>query len=156
MHADYRPGMMNMKRKIFFAVPLVFTVISASAGTLENGTWRPDGCGPVPETPAIVSSSADAFNQSIAAVNEWREKLRAFDECMINEANQDGAAIAEAAKAHQQRYQDASARLSDELAAARDQFEGKSMSNGAGGVGGTGGGAGIGPQGWPGGGGSMP
>lgn len=61
----------------FFAASFALAgAFTANAGVLENGSWSASGCGAMPETPVIDSSSADAFNRSIGAINAWQKKCR--------------------------------------------------------------------------------
>ena len=122
-----------MKRIVLFAAPVMLAVtFAANAGTLNNESWSPNGCGAMPEAPAVNSNSVDTINQSIAAVNDWQKQLQAYDECMIREANADTAVIANSAKAQQTQYRRASEKITAEVAAGREKFSRESSSTGAG------------------------
>ena len=122
-----------MKRIVLFAASVMLAVtFAANAGTLNNESWSPNGCGAMPEAPAVNSNSVDTINQSIAAVNDWQKLLQAYDECMIREANADTAVIANSAKAQQTQYRGASEKITAEVAAGREKFSHESSSTGAG------------------------
>lgn len=122
-----------MKRIVLFAAPVMLAVtFAANAGTLNNESWSPNGCGAMPEAPAVNSNSVDTINQSIAAVNDWQKLLQAYDECMIREANADTAVIADSAKAQQTQYRGASEKITAEVAAGREKFSRESSSTEAG------------------------
>ncbi|MEO8996680.1 MAG: hypothetical protein ABI284_04440, partial [Nitrosospira sp.] len=70
----------------FFVLTAAFT---ANAGVLENGNWSASGCGAIPETPVIDSSSAEAFNRSVGTINAWQKQMQVYHDCMIKEANAD-------------------------------------------------------------------
>jgi len=110
-------------KRILLAVSIALTILfTANAGSLNNGSWSPSGCGARPEAPNIDSNSVDTLNQSIVAVNAWQKQLQTYDECMIKEANADVAAISNAANAQQVQYREASTKINTELAAAKDKF----------------------------------
>jgi hypothetical protein len=112
-----------MKPIVLLAVPITLAVMfAANAGTLNNGSWSPSGCGAMPAAPNVNSSNIDSLNRSITAVNDWQKQLQIYDQCMIREANADTAAISNAANAEQVRYREASARINAELASGRDRL----------------------------------
>lgn len=120
-----------MKRIVLLASPAMFAVaFAANAGTLDNGNWSPSGCGTLSEAPGVDSSSIDAINQSIAAVNEWQKQVQSYDECMIKEANADTSAIANSANAKQTQYREASKKINADAAAGREKFGRQSSSPG--------------------------
>jgi hypothetical protein len=122
-----------MKRITLLVVPIMLAVtFAANAGTLNDGSWSPSGCGTMPEAPAVNSGSADTVNKSIAAVNNWQKQLQTYDECMIREANADAATIANSAKAQQKRYHETSEKIAAEVTAVREKFDRESSSTGAG------------------------
>ncbi|MGH8763094.1 MAG: hypothetical protein ACREUR_07660 [Nitrosospira sp.] len=112
-----------MKPIVLLAVPITLAVMfAANAGTLNNGSWSPSGCGAMPAAPNVNLSNIDSLNRSITAVNDWQKQLQIYDQCMIREANADTAAISNAANAEQVRYREASARINAELASGRDKL----------------------------------
>ena len=120
-----------MKRIVLLASPAMLAVaFAANAGTLNNGNWSPSGCGTLSEAPAVDSSSIDAINQSIAAVNEWQKQVQSYDECMIKEANADTSTIANSASAKQTQYREASKKINADAAAGREKFGRQSSSPG--------------------------
>jgi hypothetical protein len=126
-------GKYIVKRMVLLAVPVALAATFAvNAGTLNNGSWSPSGCGAMPEAPAVNSSSADTINKSIAAVNDWQKQLQTYDECMIREANADTASIANSANAQQTRYREASKKINAELTTGREKFTRESSSTGSG------------------------
>ncbi|ARO88379.1 hypothetical protein EBAPG3_011680 [Nitrosospira lacus] len=120
-----------MKRIVLLTSPaLIAVALGANAGTLNNGSWSPGGCGTLSEAPAVDSSSVDTINRSIAAVNEWQKQVQSYDECMIKEANADTSTIANSANAQQARYREASQKINAEAAAGREKFSSQSSSPG--------------------------
>lgn len=103
-----------------FALAAAFT---ANAGVLENGSWSASGCGAMPETPAIDSSSAEAFNRSVGAINAWQNKMQVYHDCMIKEANADSLTINQAATAGQGRINEIVEKINAEVAAGRKKVE---------------------------------
>ncbi len=124
-----------MNQTIFFpssialTTVLVTTVLTANAGTLENGTWSASGCGAMPQTPVIDSSSVDAFNKSIGKINDWQKQIQTYHDCMIKEANADSAAINKAATAEQTRINEAVEKVNKEAAAGKQKVEQSSSSS---------------------------
>jgi hypothetical protein len=104
----------------FFALTIALT---ASAGVLENGSWSASGCGAMPETPVIDSSSAEAFNRSVGAINAWQNKMQVYHDCMIKEANADSLAINQAATAGQGRINTIVEKINADVAAGRKKVE---------------------------------
>jgi len=76
----------------------------AQAGTLANGAWTPGACGVKPAPPSIDDSTVEAFNASVAAINDWQQSAKTYFECLIKEANADNAVIAETANQAQADY----------------------------------------------------
>jgi hypothetical protein len=103
-----------------FALAAAFT---ANAGVLENGSWSASGCGVMPETPVIDSSSAEAFNRSVGAINAWQKKMQIYHDCMIKEANADSLTINQAATAGQGRINGIVEKINAEVAAGRKKVE---------------------------------
>ncbi len=103
-----------------FALAAAFT---ANAGVFENGSWSASGCGVMPETPVIDSSSADAFNRSVGAINAWQKKLQVYHDCMIKEANADSVTINQAATAAQGRINGIVEKINAEVAAGKQKVE---------------------------------
>lgn len=104
----------------FFALTAAFT---ANAGVLENGSWSASGCGAMPETPVIDSTSVDAFNRSVGAINAWQKKMQAYHDCMIKEANADSVTINQSATAGQGRINGIVEKINAEVAAGKQKVE---------------------------------
>ncbi|SCX46424.1 hypothetical protein [Nitrosospira sp. Nsp1] len=104
----------------FFALTTAFT---ANAGVLENGTWSASGCGAMPETPVIDSSSVAAFNRSVSAINAWQKQMQVYHDCMIKEANADSVTINQSATAGQGRINGIVEKINTEVAAGKQKVE---------------------------------
>ncbi len=113
-----------MKQRAFFSVILLAASVSVSvAGTINKGVWTPTGCGAEPKPPAVILNTVDAFNKSVKTINEWQKKVADYNACVVNEANQDNAAIASSANAQQQKLQDAVNKLHADVEAAKGNLE---------------------------------
>ncbi len=119
-----------MKSLIFVVASFVLTTaFTAHAGVIGPGGWSPAGCGAMPQTPIIDSSSAEAFNKSVGAINEWQKQLMAYHDCMVKEANADNAAISHAATAEQKRINEAIEKVNQDATAGRQKVERSSSSS---------------------------
>lgn len=113
-----------MNHIIFFAAAISLGISSgANAGTLNNGSWSPSGCGTRPEAPVIDSTDAEAFNRSINLINAWQKQIQTYHDCMIREANADAAAINQAAASEQAKINAASEKLNADANLARNKLE---------------------------------
>jgi hypothetical protein len=118
-----------MKPVIFVVASFVFTTaFTAHAGVIGPAGWSPAGCGAMPPTPIVDSSSAEAFNKSIAAINDWQKQLLAYHDCMVKEANADNAAISQAATTEQKRINEAIEKVNQDATAGRQKVERTSSS----------------------------
>lgn len=107
-----------MKNLMSISLLMLLSVsTSSSAGSLNGSSWTPSGCGGKPEAPTIVGDSIDTYNQSVAAINDWQQKSKAYFECLINEANKDNNIIANSANQEQAKYRETAEALSKEAAA---------------------------------------
>lgn len=110
----------------------VFAVLATGstvhAGVLENDKWSASGCGGMPETPVVDSSSTTAFNQSIGKINNWQNEIKDYHDCLVKEANADSRAINEAATNEQKRINDAVGKVNAEAAAGKQKLEKQSSS----------------------------
>ena len=104
----------------FFVLTAAFT---ANAGVLENGSWSASGCGAMPETPVIDSSSAEAFNRSVGTINAWQKQMQVYHDCMIKEANADSVIINQSATAGQGRINGMVEKINAEIAAGKQKVE---------------------------------
>ena len=122
-----------MRRIILVAASLAASLAYAAAFTAQAGAlgpqgWAPTGCGALPQTPIIDSSSAAAYNKSIRGINEWQEQLQTYHDCMVKEANADSAAINQAANTEQARINQAIEKVNQEAANGRQKVERSSSS----------------------------
>ena len=107
-------------QRTFFTVAILLAAISAgSAGTITNGAWSPSACGTEPVAPAIEQDSIDDYNKSIKAINDWQKKARAFNECVIKEANADNSLIVKTANDQQSRLHAVLDKIKSEMDAAK-------------------------------------
>lgn len=113
------------KSCLFIAVLMCYTASAAQAGTLVNGNWAPAGCGVKPEAPAIDAKDVDAYNKSVAAINDWQQQARTYFECLIKEANADNAAIADTANREQAGYREAVEKVGAAADAAKKKLDSK-------------------------------
>jgi hypothetical protein len=97
----------------------------ANAGTLANGMWTPVGCGVKPDAPVIDERNAEVFNKSVAAINDWQSKNKAYFECLIKEANTDNAIIAESANKAQAANRETIEHISATANAAKKKLDAK-------------------------------
>lgn len=115
-----------MKNALLISTICIASVAGpAYAGSISNGKWSPIGCGNNPEVPLIDKSSVDAFNNSIAAINDWQQKSRTYLECLINEANADNKLIADSANKEQEQYREKLEKISTAAKAASNAMEQK-------------------------------
>ena len=113
-----------MNHIIFFAASISLGVsFTVNAGTLNNGSWSPSGCGTRPEAPVIDSADAEAFNRSIKLINAWQKQIQTYHDCMVREANADASAINQAAAAEQAKISEASEKLNADANLARNKLE---------------------------------
>ncbi|AMK79178.1 MULTISPECIES: hypothetical protein [Methylomonas] len=113
-----------MKYKITIAALLsIIFAMPAQAGSLNNGSWQPSGCGVVPEAPTIDAGNVEAYNKSIAAINTWQQKSRDYFECLIKEANTDNGIIADHANQAQAKYRDTVEKIGAQADAAKKKLD---------------------------------
>jgi uncharacterized coiled-coil protein SlyX len=83
-----------MRQSALFAVILLSAVSSVcSAGTIAKGVWSPSGCGAEPPAPQVNQTTVENFNKSIKPINDWQDKMNAFNTCLVKEANDDLASV---------------------------------------------------------------
>lgn len=107
-----------MKTLTLSAWILLFTATTTHAGSLKNGLWTTSKCGSLSAAPMVNDSSVDAYNNSVAAINNWQQASSAYLDCMVKEANADNNAIAEAANKEQANYRQIEEMLKAALAEA--------------------------------------
>jgi hypothetical protein len=113
------------KSRLFIAVLMCLAASAAHAGTLVNGNWTPAGCGVKPEAPTIDAQDVDAYNKSVAAINEWQQQARTYYDCLIKEANADNAAIADTANREQGGYREVVEKVGAAAEAAKKKLDSK-------------------------------
>lgn len=111
------------KMLLLFAAVVLAAAFPAHAGVLQDGKWSASGCGGMPETPVVDSSSAAAFNQSIGKINTWQNGIKAYHDCMVKEANADSAAINSTATGEQTRINKAMEEVNAAAAAGKQKLE---------------------------------
>ena len=104
---------------------MVLWMLPTHAGTLQNKHWTANGCGKPPNAPIISDSDIDAFNLSIAAINDWQQKSKSYFECVVQEANADNALIVETTNNAQTHYRQTLEKLSKDAATIGQSFEQK-------------------------------
>ena len=115
-----------MKRiALLMSVILLPVAGSATAGTLLNGGWKPNSCGIKPIAPTIDDSSVEAFNKSVAAINNWQQQAKTYFECLIKEANADNSVIADTANREQSDYRQSVEKISNAANDAKKKLEKK-------------------------------
>lgn len=112
-----------MKQFLLIFILLFLAHTSSSAGSLINGAWSPSGCGEKPEPPVVDSSSAEKFNQSVDAINDWQDRAISYHSCLVNEANTDSKLIADTANDMQAEFQKEIDRVVTEADNARAELD---------------------------------
>lgn len=62
------------------------------------GTWSPTACGAEPVRPVLDLGDRAKYNHGADVVNEYEGKAKAWDACVMKQANTDMEAISAAAK----------------------------------------------------------
>lgn len=113
-----------MKRQILTATLIALAGgLPASAGTLVDGQWTAAGCGTPPGAPKLDFSDVDAYNRSVEQITDWQRKAQAYNDCIVQEANADNAAIAKSANAEQEKFRSAVDEINAASQAARSKLE---------------------------------
>ncbi|MGH6648504.1 hypothetical protein [Aquabacterium sp.] len=102
---------------------LLLASLSAEAGTLYGGTWVPTGCGAKPAAPQLDLKDPDAFNRSVSGVNTYRQAIRTYLDCLVQEANADIQTVTKSASAAQQAAKDANDKIQADVKAADEKFK---------------------------------
>ena len=73
---------------------------AAAGGTPGGaaGAWSPEQCGAEPARPVLDLGDRAKYNHSADVVNEYEGKAKAWDACVMKQANVDMEAISAAAK----------------------------------------------------------
>ncbi len=112
-----------MKNNLILVTALLLVGINPStAGSLSNGAWSASGCGNLPEAPTLDDSDINAYNQSVAAINDWQQKSKTYFECVVQEANSDNKLIVDSTSQAQAKYRAALEKLTANAAAAAKNF----------------------------------
>ncbi len=110
---------------LIVAISLCYGVSLANAGTMVNGNWVPADCGVKPEVPSVDDKDVDAYNKSVAAINDWQQKARTYYECLIKEANADNNVIADTANREQAAYRETVQKIGAAVEAAKKKLDSK-------------------------------
>ena len=105
-----------------WTVALLFST-TAQAGSLDNGQWSPSGCGARPEAPTLNLTNVDAYNKSVDGINAYNKTIRAYIDCLSQEANADLQAITKSANAAQATAREARERIQADIKTADDKFK---------------------------------
>lgn len=116
-------GTNQMKQSVFIFILLLLVHAPSHAGSLANGSWSPSGCGEYPEPPIVDSTSADKFNRSVDAINDWQDRALKYHSCLVNEANADSKLITDTANDMQAKFQEEIDRVVTEADNARVELE---------------------------------
>jgi hypothetical protein len=108
-----------------FLLSFLFLILAdggAEAGTLANNGWSSSSCGaaPVPVEPDLTNPAA--YNSSVEKVNIYRQKVPAYLDCVIQEANGDIQNITKSAKAAQLAAKEAQDKILAKVKAADEKF----------------------------------
>ncbi|MCB5189142.1 hypothetical protein LG198_00140 [Methylobacillus arboreus] len=95
----------------------------AEAGTLADGKWASAKCGPRPIAPALDLNNEDAYNKSVSAVNAYREQVKPYLDCIVEEANADIQAINNQARNEQLAIQEANNQIVEDAKTASEKFK---------------------------------
>ena len=109
---------LNHRRLPYFFMLFLLAATNANAGTITNNAWLPSACGPAPVAPKVESSSLDAYNRSVTAVNQYRKSIRTFQDCLIQEANGDIKTISKSANEAQLATKEADEKILADIKAA--------------------------------------
>lgn len=111
-----------MKQYLFSLILLLMASTVANAGTLIDGNWSPANCGEKPEPPVIDATSAESFNRSVDAINEWQDRALTYHSCLVEEANADNDLIAKTANSAQDEFRKMIDRINSEAEKIRDKI----------------------------------
>lgn len=100
-------------------------IAPAQAGNLANGGWAGERCGEKPAVAVLDLRNPDAFNKSVAGVNEYREKIKKYLDCLVAEANLDIQVITKTVTAEQLAARQADEKIAADAKAANEKFDGK-------------------------------
>ncbi len=112
-----------MPKQLITALVLLLSVASSTAGVLKEGIWIPSGCGVRQEPPFIDTTTVDSYNASVKAINEWQKTAKAYDDCIVKEANADSAVIAKSATEEQGKLKEIVNKINNDLNTGRELLE---------------------------------
>ncbi|MDD4914893.1 MAG: hypothetical protein PHW13_07630 [Methylococcales bacterium] len=113
-----------MKNFVSMATVCLFLFMPvAQAGTLQNGEWTAGDCGAKPVAPQIDAHDAEAYNQSVTAINQWQQQANSYYECQVREANKDAGIIAAKARLSQEEYRQIMDGVTATMDAAKKKLE---------------------------------
>lgn len=112
-----------MQQSVFIFIFLLLAHAPSNAGSLVNGAWSPSGCGEKPEAPIADSTSADTFNRSVDAINDWQDRAVKYLSCLVKEANADSKLITDTANDIQTKFQEEIDRVVTEADNAKAELE---------------------------------
>jgi hypothetical protein len=112
-----------IKRTLFIAFMLTATASVCSAGTINKGVWSPVGCGTEPALPQINQNTVDGYNKSVKTINDWQQKISTYSTCVVKEANDDNASIANSANERQKKLQAVTEKVHADTEAAKAKLD---------------------------------
>ncbi len=71
---------------------------TAAPAPPRDGGWTPQGCGDEPPRPSLDLGDREKYNRSAELVNEYEARAKAWDTCVMKEANTNMNAVSAAAK----------------------------------------------------------
>ena len=88
---------------------------TSCAETQSAVPWTPTECGAEPEKPVVDLSDPVKYNKSVDEVNAYRERAKAWETCVVKEANADMVAVNNDAKAKMTAISESTKRIQGEL-----------------------------------------
>lgn len=113
---------LNLTRSALLGT-LALIAITAHAGALDNGQWRPSGCGAKPEAPTLNLKNVDVYNESVDGINAYNKAIRTYVDCLTQEANADLQAITTSANAAQADARATRERIQADIKTANEKFK---------------------------------
>jgi hypothetical protein len=114
-----------LTRFLAVAAFAALTAAAAQAGTLQNGTWTPNGCKEPGDAPMPSDKSPDAYNKSAKAMQAWQTAAQTYNDCMKSEIKGDQDAIINTANASLSHLNDQAKALNAANEAAIAKLKGK-------------------------------
>lgn len=104
------------------AVLLSMLCAPSFAQDASPGAWAPTGCGAAPEKPPLNLSDQAAYNKSVDEVNAYEEKAKAWDTCMMKEANAAMVSVSNDAKAKMAAINESATRIQNGVWAGFNEY----------------------------------